>query len=108
MRPKPPQKVTVATSQAGETGHYTIGGTYTESDNVTDIVLKRVDGRAVSVTKTVEHGTFSIDWNISSLTPNEYNLQVIAKNAVGESEPTDVTVTLTQQMIDGTTPGPQG
>ena len=75
---------------------------------MTDVVLKRVDGRAVSVTKTVEHGTFSIDWNISSLTPNEYKLQVIAKNAVGESEPTDVTVTLTQQMIDGTTPVPVG
>ena len=102
MHPKAPQKVTVTTSQAGETGHYTIGGTYAESDNVTDVVLKRVDGRAVSVTKTVEHGTFSIDWNISSLTPNEYKLQVIAKNAVGESEPTDVTVTLTQQMINGT------
>lgn len=71
---------------------------------MTDVVLKRVDGRAVSVTKTVEHGTYSIDWNISSLTPNEYKLQVIAKNAVGESEPTDVTVTLTQQMIDGQTP----
>lgn len=71
---------------------------------MTDVVLKRVDSRAVSVTKTVEHGTFSIDWNISSLTPNEYKLQVIAKNAVGDSEPTDVTVTLTQQMIDGTTP----
>ena len=102
MHPKAPQKVTVTTSQAGETGHYTIGGTYTEDDNVTDVVLKRVDGRAVSVTKTVEHGTFSIDWNISGLTPNEYKLQVIAKNAVGESEPTDVTVTLTQQMINGT------
>ena len=102
MRPKPPQKVTVVTSQAGETGHYTIGGAYTESDNVTDVVLKRVDGRAVSITKTVEHGTYSIDWNISGLTPNEYKLQVIAKNAVGGSEPTDVTVTLTQQMIDGT------
>ncbi|ELA53575.1 hypothetical protein OGA_03096 [Enterococcus faecium EnGen0012] len=101
MHPKAPQKVTVATSQAGETGHYTIGGTYTEGDNVTDVVLKRVDGRAVSVTKTVEHGTFSIDWNISSLTPSEYKLQVIAKNAVGDSEPTDVTVTLTQQMING-------
>lgn len=108
MRPKPPQKVTVVTSQAGEVGHYTIGGAYTESDNVTDVVLKRVDGRAVSVTKTMEHGTYSIDWNISSLTPNEYKLQVIAKNAAGDSEPTDVTVTLTQQMIDGTTPGPQG
>lgn len=102
MRPKPPQKVTVVTSQAGEVGHYTIGGAYTESDNVTDVVLKRVDGRAVSVTKTAEHGTYSIDWNISSLTPSEYKLQVIAKNAVGESEPADVTVTLTQQMIDGT------
>ena len=75
---------------------------------MTDVVLKRVDGRAVSIAKTVERGTYSIDWNISSLTPNEYNLQVIAKNAVGESEPTDVAVTLTQQMIDGTTPGPQG
>ena len=102
MRPKPPQKVTVVTSQAGEVGHYTIGGAYTESDNVTDVILKRVDGRAVSVTKTMEHGTYSIDWNISSLTPSEYKLQVIAKNAVGDSEPTDVTVTLTQQMIDGT------
>ena len=71
---------------------------------MTDVVLKRVDGRAASVTKAVEHGTYSIDWNISSLTPNEYKLQVIAKNAVGESEPTDVTVTLTQQMIDGQTP----
>lgn len=97
--------MTVVTSQAGEVGHYTIGGTYTESDNVTDIVLKRVDGRAVSITKAVGDGTYSIDWNISGLTPNEYNLQVIAKNAVGDSEPTDVTVTLTQQMIDGTTPG---
>lgn len=75
---------------------------------MTDVVLKRVDGRAVSITKTVEHGTYSIDWNISGLTPNEYKLQVIAKNAVGDSEPTDVTVTLTQQMIDGTTPEPQG
>lgn len=108
MHPKVPQKVAVTTNQAGEVGHYTIGGTYTEGDNVTDVVLKRVDGRAVSVTKTVEHGTFSIDWNISGLTPNEYKLQVIAKNAVGDSEPTDVTVTLTQQMIDGTEPGPQG
>lgn len=100
--------MTVVTSQAGEVGHYTIGGTYTESDNVTDVFLKRVDGRAVSITKTVEHGTYSINWNISSLAPGEYQLQVIAKNAVGESEPTDVTVTLTQQMIDGTTPEPQG
>ncbi|EOM66654.1 hypothetical protein [Enterococcus faecium] len=75
---------------------------------MTDVVLKRVDGKAVSITKTMEHGTYSIDWNISSLTPSEYKLQVVAKNAVGESEPTDVTVTLTQQMIDGTTPGPQG
>lgn len=102
MHPKPPQKVTVVTSQAGEVGHYTIGGTYTEGDNVTDVVLKRVDGRAVSITKTVERGTFSIDWNISSLTPSEYKLQVIAKNAAGDSEPTDVTVNLTQQMINGT------
>ena len=69
---------------------------------MTDVVLKRADGRAVSITKTVEHGTFSIDWNVSSLTPGEYNLQVIAKNAVGDSEPTDVAVTLTQQIIDGT------
>lgn len=97
--------MTVVTNQAGEVGHYTIGGTYTESDNVTDVVLKRVDGRAVSITKTVEHGTYSISWNISSLAPGEYQLQVIAKNAVGDSEPTNVTVNLTQQMIDGTTPG---
>lgn len=71
---------------------------------MTDIVLKRVDGKAVSITKTVDHGTYSIDWNISKLTPGEYKLQVIAKNAAGDSEPTDVTVTLTQQMIDGQTP----
>lgn len=108
MHPKPPRKVTVVTSQAGEVGHYTIGGAYAEGDNVTDVVLKRVDGKAVSITKTVERGTYSIDWNISKLTPGEYKLQVIAKNAAGDSEPTDVTVTLTQQMIDGTTPGPQG
>lgn len=69
---------------------------------MTDVVLKRVDGKAVSITKTVNHGTYSIDWNISKLTPGEYKLQVIAKNAVGESEPADVTVTLTQQMIGGT------
>lgn len=100
--------MTVVTSQAGEVGHYTIGGAYAEGDNVTDVVLKRVDGKAVSITKTVERGTYSIDWNISKLTPGEYKLQVIAKNAAGDSEPTDVTVTLTQQMIDGTTPGPQG
>lgn len=102
MHPKAPQKVTVTTNQAGEVGHYTIGGAYTESDNVTDVVLKRVDGKAVSITKTMNHGTYSIDWNISKLTPSEYKLQVIAKNAVGDSEPTDVTVNLTQQMIDGT------
>ena len=94
--------MTVVTSQAGEVGHYTIGGAYTESDNVTDVVLKRVDGKAVSITKTMNHGTYSIDWNISKLTPGEYKLQVIAKNATGDSEPTDVTVTLTQQMINGT------
>ena len=94
--------MTVVTSQAGEVGHYTIGGAYTESDNVTDVVLKRVDGKAVSVTKTMNHGTYSIDWNISKLTPSEYKLQVIAKNAAGDSEPTDVTVNLTQQMINGT------
>ena len=94
--------MTVVTSQAGEVGHYTIGGAYAESDNVTDVVLKRVDGKAVSITKTVERGTYSIDWNISKLTPGEYKLQVIAKNATGDSEPTDVTVNLTQQMINGT------
>ena len=94
--------MTVVTSQAGEVGHYTIGGAYTESDNVTDVVLKRVDVKAVSLTKTVNHGTYSIDWNISKLTPGEYKLQVIAKNATGDSEPTDVTVNLTQQMINGT------
>ena len=74
---------------------------------MTDVVLKRVDGKAVSITKTVNHGAYSIDWNISKLTPGEYKLQVIAKNAAGDSEPTDVTVTLTQQMIDGTTPEEQ-
>ena len=99
--------MTVVTSQAGEVGHYTIGGAYTESDNVTDVALKRVDGKAVSITKTVEHGTYSIDWNISKLTPGEYKLQVIAKNAVGDSEPTDVTVNLTQEMISGSTPEPE-
>ena len=69
---------------------------------MTDVVLKRVDGKAVSIAKAMNHGTYSIDWNISKLTPGEYKLQVIAKNATGDSEPTDVTVNLTQQMINGT------
>lgn len=107
MHPKAPQKVTVTTNQAGEVGHYTIGGTYNTTDNVTDVALKRVDGKAVSVTKNVSEGTFSIDWNISKLTPAEYKVQVIAKNSVGDSEPTELTITLTQQMINGTEP-PQG
>lgn len=71
---------------------------------MTDVVLKRVDGKAVSVTKSVSEGTFSIDWNISNLKPAEYKVQVVVKNAAGDSEPVELTITLTQQIIDGTEP----